>query len=408
MEDCSGSINYLPLVPEWTPPRLLIRDAQLKTLMKWIDKGTDSTGKPLFPPNFWIEGDKGTGKTYTVKHCYLPVIREKRNALTYHFEMRDAGMRDNLEAFSRENLKKTTKDQWEICRQIEKESEDKDMVVLAFDDMHKVTQLKRDWSGVLHDIYEYFSDIRERHLTSDKKGLPLQLQMLVISHYKYPHRKRYLAEDTLSRFQFNRVTFGPYTEEELRKILFQRLNAAFETLPSDAKDIITYIARETVNRLDGDCRVAVDILRGSVSETSFSIKEAVRYCNKKCDEYWGQNYLNEFPPHRALVFYVIAKLTMQRKEKNDCDEENPPVYLSDVHRNYKRICERLEVEPRVKQSTHNDVKKFEEYDYVKKERLKKDDKRNYKWQYGLFITLKVRADPIARAGDVEYWGDRLS
>jgi len=389
-------INVLPLYDEWKPPYLLARDKELEILKFSIES--------VLPKHFWIEGGRGLGKTLTVKGFYKPYLEVTNKADVFYFDFRERGINANMERFSASLLGKKTKRISELMDFILGESK-REKIVIIFDDVQNLVNIRRDFSPILQDIYELMS------------GKPFQVILISQLITRTPmDLRKYLSESVISRYQFKTLKFGKYTRSEIKKLLLQRLEYIFGKIEKEYEKICHVIATAVEQKMDGDFRNALNILRCAILDSGGLHLNVVEGILEQGEiDFWREFLIKDLSPHRGFLLFCIALLSNSTKLPGQTLEEfeefkregNPPIAFKDLESQYRIVCRKLGITPRSHVMIWRDIEVLWQNGIIEKFVLTKNHPYNYTRTRGVFIRLKDDKKPIISAGQAIDWRSLL-
>ena len=390
-----SEINVMPLYEGWTPPSLLARNRELEILKSSID----------LPKHFWIEGGRGLGKTLTVHRFYEPYLEITNKADVFYFDFKERGINANIERFSTSLSGKKTKKIRDVLDYI-LEVNKRDKIVLIFDDVQNLMNIRRDFSPVLQDIYDVLSYSK-----------PFQVILISQLPTRIPSDLyKYLSESVVSRYQFQILKFGKYNRSEIKKLLLQRLEYIFGKIEEEYEKICHLIATKVEQKMDGDFRSALNILRTVILETGkLSLDTVESVLQDEEIDFWVEFLTKDLSPHRGFLLFCIALLSDSIRLPGQTFEEfeefrkenNPPIAFSELEKEYRRACKRLGITPRSHVMVWRDIEVLWQNRIIEKFVLTKNHPYNYTRKRGVFIRLKDDKKPIISAGKSIDWLELL-
>jgi len=377
------SLNVLPLFEEWNPPVLKARKREYEQLKEAIEFQK--------PSNFWINGDRGLGKTLTVKDFFVPLVNNYIDgSKAFYLGVTKTKVSDIVKEFSRRTVGKKIGDMIDILEEIVKKYDNTAKFCFIFDDLQHITHIKRDFSNVLFQIYEFFKNL----------GVEKNCQLILISQLPYSERYKYLDGDVTSRFQFKPLTFSQYSKSELAELYKQRIK--FLNIMSN--DDVCYLIADEVSQLGGDFRFGLNILRESIEKYGNLYEKSVIESIHDCKVRWVEEIiLEKLNPHSALLLYLLSLMSEGKHYKwgvKDIREmtnngESPLILFDDLRREYEKQMKKLKIKPMSRMSVWRAVEELDENDLVKKKSLNGEHPFNYIKKRGLFVKMNVEESIIS-------------
>ncbi|MFA7162214.1 MAG: AAA family ATPase, partial [Candidatus Methanomethylophilaceae archaeon] len=206
-----------------------------------------------------------------------------------------------------------------------KQIDDTDKVfVVVLDEIDRMVSKKGD------DIFYYLAKINENLKRSKVSLVGISNDMKFLELLEPKARSRLGGESLI---------FPPYTADELEDILKSRAEIAFDSGTLEG-GVISYCA-SVAARVDGDARVALDLLRtaadtaernGDSTVTIAHVKSA-----KNSIEFDAVSEgIRTLSPQSKIVLMSITK---------NVEADNPRMTTGDVYNKYKEICDVLDVKP---------------------------------------------------------------
>lgn len=313
------------LRPDYIPKRLLFRDEQIVTIAQVLS--------PLLrgsrPSNLLLYGKTGTGKTAVARFVLSKLegkalLREIRVRFVYSNTKMARTVYRVLWETGRSlgiQLPFTGLSIGELFSRILKFiSTNSLLVVLVLDE---VDFLVRNFGDDL--LYE---------LTRCNEGLE-KGSMTLIGISNDLKFKEMLDPRVLSSLSEEELVFPPYTVEELRAILFDRVKLAYED--GVVEEATVNLCAALAGSEHGDARRAVDLLRvsGEIAEREGAKKveeKHVRLATQKIEHDRMIEALSSLPTHEKLVLTGVLRV----RQANSTGE---------VYSEYTNACRRLGMEP---------------------------------------------------------------
>ncbi|MFQ5909380.1 MAG: ORC1-type DNA replication protein [Thermoplasmata archaeon] len=239
------------LRPSYIPDKLPHRERQIKTLASILAMAL----KGERPSNVLIFGKTGTGKTATVKFLQKEMEKTKKwsrvDYLYMNCEITDTlySVLQNLGNRFIEDFDEripftgwSTERVYNMLR--ERLDEEKRVVVVVLDEIDKLVYKSGD------DVLYHLTRINE-DLTQAKVSIVGISNDLKFTEFLDPRVKSRLSDE--------KMVFPPYNAEELKDILSQRANLAFED--GNIDESVTSLCAALAAQEHGDARRALDLLR---------------------------------------------------------------------------------------------------------------------------------------------------
>lgn len=238
---------------EYIPPAISNRDIEIKTVVEGV--------KPLFfdrrPTNLFITGKPGIGKTLTVRYVFNDLKQTSNEIVpcyincwknsTYHSVFVELSKFFGVPYPS----KGVSTD--EIIRGITKKIENKKGIVVAFDEIDKARTM-----DFLYPLIE---------------GFGRKIGVVLISNY--PDFLRRVDSRLLSRLNIENLDFKPYSFEQFRDVLNERIKFAFYPNVFE-NDAFESIAEKAYSKKDVRLGISLLLKSGRVAE-----KDSSKKINKK-------------------------------------------------------------------------------------------------------------------------------
>lgn len=288
------------------------------------------------PSNIMVYGKTGTGKTAVLnfigKELEKADSRRERCGYVYvNCEVVDTpyGILYNIgNQITVESDNKIPFTGWsfeKVYSNLVKQIDDTDKVfVVVLDEIDRMVSKKGD------DIFYYLAKINENLKRSKVSLVGISNDMKFLELLEPKARSRLGGESLI---------FPPYTADELEDILKSRAEIAFDSGTLEG-GVISYCA-SVAARVDGDARVALDLLRtaadtaernGDSTVTIAHVKSA-----KNSIEFDAVSEgIRTLSPQSKIVLMSITK---------NVEADNPRMTTGDVYNKYKEICDVLDVKP---------------------------------------------------------------
>lgn len=182
--------------------------------------------------------------------------------------------------------------------------------------------IRKDGPDLLYDL---------TRLTDDK--IDMKERVSIITIVRDIAFRTMLDESTLSTLRQNTIFLEPYTEDQLRDIIADRVKEAFyeDVVSKEAADLIADIASK-----NGDARYAIELLEraGMHADHRQSLKilpEHVRHANASIHPVIRQEIVKDLTTQQKLILLAISiKLKTTQKAYTT---------MGEVEETYKRLCE---------------------------------------------------------------------
>lgn len=182
--------------------------------------------------------------------------------------------------------------------------------------------IRKDGPDLLYDL---------TRLTDDE--IDMKERVSIITIVRDIAFRTMLDESTLSTLRQNTIFLEPYTEDQLRDIIADRVKEAFyeDIVSKEATDLIADIASK-----NGDARYAIELLEraGMHADHRQSLKvlpEHVRHANASIHPVIRQEIVKDLTTQQKLILLAISiKLKTTQKAYTT---------MGEVEESYKRLCE---------------------------------------------------------------------
>ncbi|MDP7975002.1 MAG: Cdc6/Cdc18 family protein [Thermoprotei archaeon] len=320
------------LFPDFIPPYLPHRDAQMRQLIDYFRVVLESPGK--VSQKVLCEGRVGVGKTAVAKLFSSLLEREANLRFGVKLKSVVVDCRKERTLFS--------------VLQAVSSSLDPYAQIKGFStrDIHKMILEGLEATGtslllVLDEVdYLLLSSGSDAiyELTRDEKGASRVSFMFISRSSAFMNS---LDESTRSTLLHNRLSFPAYSSLELRDILTQRLPQAF--VSGSVSDEVVGQAAELAASAGGDARLALELLwraakRAEEDGRDRVTPEDVRVVYGDIEGVPNEEELASLQPHMALSLLAIARALAA----SDRDR----LTTGDAERSYAAVCEEYGVTPR--------------------------------------------------------------
>jgi Cdc6-like AAA superfamily ATPase len=364
-------LDLFPLSDNWIPPKLLVRDAQLRALIE--------NAELSYPMNFWIHGARGLGKTLTV----TVFGRMKENVFYHPFQSKS--IKDEIKKFCLRlgYVKRTYESEAEaVVRAMEKYGAPKEATIV-FDDVDTLEEnIRANLSIFLHGLWD----------TLTQEGWKFSIHLISTHDLEWAHKK--LDGPTLSRLGLRPLHFPPYTREEIKRLLLQRLEYIDGLeFTEPALEVIV----DTVAEFGGDFREALRYVRAVVEKHGKLTFDTVAEGIIPMASSFFVDRIRDLSYPCALLLPSIAHLTFLRHSQVDGNIRAPedirgevfPVSWDDVKNAYTQLCEKYGVPRQHNAMLYYWLEQLYLKEWIDKFTLAKRSEYNYKGRRCLFVRLKV-------------------
>ncbi len=206
-----------------------------------------------------------------------------------------------------------------------KQIDDTDKVfVVVLDEIDRMVSKKGD------DIFYYLAKINENLKRSKVSLVGISNDMKFLE---------FLEPKARSRLGGESLIFPPYTADELEDILKSRAEIAFDNDTLDG-GVISYCA-SVAARVDGDARVALDLLRTAADTAERNGDSRVTIAHVKS----AKNSIEFDAVSEGIrTLSSQSKIVLMSITKN-VEVDNPRMTTGDVYNKYKEICDVLDIKP---------------------------------------------------------------
>ena len=312
---------------KYIPKKLLHREEEQKMLIQYFKPVIESPGE--YSQRVSIIGAIGTGKTAmalkfgemvkvysTQKNLNLEYVhvncRRARSAFLTLLEIvRKFNPHIPVRGFSPEEI---------LNMLTEILNRKKIYLIVTLDEIDFV--IRKDGPNLLYDL---------TRLTDDE--LDMKERVSIITIVRDIAFRTMLDESTLSTLRQNTISLIPYTEDQLRDILADRVKEAFfeDSVSQEAMDLIADIASK-----NGDARYAIELLERSGMHADHRqalriLPGHVRYANASIHPVIRQEIIKDLTAQQKLILLAIAvKLRTTQKAY---------ATMGEIEETYKMLCE---------------------------------------------------------------------
>ncbi len=325
--------NERSLMPEYIPDNFPHREHQIQAIATCLKPALK--GKRAY--NVFIYGPPGTGKTAITKFLFNEMVEASSEVIPIYVNCWEYNTRhailckilSELKGFVPRRGIATDEIFERFLKVLEKREKS---IVIALDEIDQVVNKKE--YAVLYDILRA------------NEWVNANLSLITISNDAFV--MRYVDARIKSSLCEEEIIFKPYTEQELRDIIKERVKIAF--YPGVVSDeVIDEIARITAEQ-GGDVRIALECLwkAGRLAERQASRKIELKHIEevaKKLGDYQIKELLRALTHHEKILLKVIAKMQIEGKE----------ILTGTLYEEYKKNCE----EPVAERTFRNYISRLE-------------------------------------------------
>jgi len=312
---------------KYIPKKLLHREEEQKMLIQYFKPVIESPGE--YSQRVSIIGAIGTGKTAmalkfgemvkvysTQKNLNLEYVhvncRRARSAFLTLLEIvRKFNPHIPVRGFSPEEI---------LNMLTEILNRKKIYLIVTLDEIDFV--IRKDGPNLLYDL---------TRLTDDE--IDMKERVSIITIVRDIAFRTMLDESTLSTLRQNTISLTPYTEDQLRDILTDRVKEAFfeDSVSQEAVELIADIASK-----NGDARYAIELLERSGMHADHRqslriLPEHVRHANASIHPVIRQEIIKDLTAQQKLILLAIAgKLRTTQKAY---------ATMGEIEESYKILCE---------------------------------------------------------------------
>ncbi|WP_297489609.1 ORC1-type DNA replication protein [Thermococcus sp.] len=288
------------------------------------------------PSNVFVYGKTGTGKTVTIKFVTeeLKRISDKYNVpvevIYINCEIVDTQYRvlaNIVNHFKNESGVEVPLVGWptdEVYAKLKDVIDAKErFVIIVLDEIDKL--IKKSGDDILYSLTRINTELKRAKVSII--GISNDLKF-----------KEYLDARVLSSLSEEEVVFPPYDATQLKDILLQRAENAFNEGVLD--DAVVPLCAALAAREHGDARRALDLLRvaGEIAEREGAGKVTERHvwlAQEKIEQDTMEEVIKTLPLHSKVLLYSIVLL----------DENGElPANTGDVYSVYTTLCEYIDLD----------------------------------------------------------------
>ncbi|MFH2105649.1 MAG: AAA family ATPase [Candidatus Micrarchaeota archaeon] len=322
------------LSPHFVPQNLPFRDDQIQLIMRTVSPALKSQK----PRNLFIYGTTGTGKTCCTKWVMDEFNKIGKNCKMVYLNCRVYNSRYRiLQRFLKEYDEEFAKSGFGLTVLYEKLLEligGNNQMILVLDEIDMV----KDLDDLVYTLTRANDEVRNTGGVSIV-GISNKLSF---KDALDPRSKSSLSEIEM--------IFPPYTSEQLKEILKQRIDGGFgENVVSDSA---INLAAAITSQTSGDARYALKLLvkageiveqQGKEELTDTEVENA----RKMVELDLAAETIATLPDNHQMVLYAIADLTTKGgKYERLQGLEKGFLFSGEVYEEYELICKKLKKRPR--------------------------------------------------------------
>ncbi len=274
------------------------------------------------PNNILLKGYPGSGKTVTVNFVLKEISDVKDNITSVIVNCNAKSPLEVMKTLIMQfNKTQPIGNFTTLSKQFFK-SLDKD-ILIVLDEIDRSVKIEK----------LLFNLSRPTEVVSDFKH---NISIVIISNNL--HWEDNLKDYIRSSLQLKQITFNPYSENEIKKILKVRIRRGFIDENAIDKSFIDSIAQICVKRRRGDCRVAIEAVfyaaqNAEANKRSNIIEEDIKKALKLAIDQSDKMLVQKLRDNQLLILYVLCS---HQKEN-----------LEEIHENYMNILksDKLKIEP---------------------------------------------------------------
>lgn len=311
------------LLPDYVPEELPHRDKQIAQLATILAPALGGSR----PPNVFIYGLTGTGKTAVTKYVLRKLShRAGGKILTAYVNCRRSNTNYRLLAelaskvgypvpFTGLSVAEV------LHRFISGLERLETIMIIVLDEIDWL--VKNSGDAVLYHLTRLNSELKKSRVSII--GITNDLKFM---EYLDPRIKSGLGEEEL--------VFPPYTNKELEDILRKRAEMAFKE--GVLEEGVIPLCAAIAARQNGDCRLALDLLlkAADIAEREGAVKvseEHVRKAQQELEKNLVVATIKSMPLHVKLVLFAVY--TLQKKQRNK------KIITGEIYETYREICRNL-------------------------------------------------------------------
>ncbi len=299
------------------------------------------------PNNILLKGFPGSGKTVTVNF----IIKELKN-LNEDIDVRYV----NCESRSSPDIlkilnNKNAKGNFNFFLKQFLDSINKDILIIL-DEI--------DRSNKIENLLFHLS-----RPTESKEDFKYNISLILITNNT--RWEDNLNESTRSSLQIKSIIFNPYNENEIKRIIKDRIKNGFKNENAISEEFIDFISKQIAREKKGDCRIAIETIfySAQLAESKNRIiisKEDIEKSLKISINELNRTLVNKLKDNQLLTLFVVSHFEFKT--------------IEDIHKHYiNRIKEdKLNIEPINKTMIFNIINYLVDLCLIKKEIVGKIEK----------------------------------
>ncbi len=327
--------NISVLSPHYIPKELPFRESHIKEIMFVVSPAL----RGQKPRNLIIYGKTGTGKTCTVKKVQqeFNAFASSKPSRIHYINCRIYNSRyrimQKLLKFYVKELEKSGFGLPFLYEKLIETLEGGEQIVVVLDEI--------DMTKDLDDLVYTLTRANDEAIRGGVSIIGIS-NKLSFKESLDPRSKSSLYE--------TEMIFQPYTAEQLRKILEQRVREGFVEGAVDQSAI--NLAAAITSQESGDARYALKLIMkaGEIADQEGKSKvtdEEVESARMRVELDITKETINTLPAMHQIVLYAIARLTDKGSKYARLDGEfNGVLFSGEVYEEYVSLCRALKKKPR--------------------------------------------------------------
>jgi cell division control protein 6 len=322
--------NLSVLSPHYVPKELPFRESHIDEIMTVVSPAL----KGQKPRNLFIYGKTGTGKTCSMKRVMEDFVEtgKERGASMHYVNCRIYNSRYRImQKIMKNYVPELEKSGFGLPFLYEKLIEvcsGGEQMIVILDEI----DMTKDLDELVYTLTRANDEIKNGGMSM--VGISNKLSF-----------KDSLDPRSKSSLYETEMIFQPYTAEQLKKILEQRVKVGFE------KDVVESsainLAAAITSQESGDARYALKLLNkaGEMAEQNDRITvtdEDVEAARKKVEIDLTVETVNTLPEMHQIVLYAICDLSASGSRYARLEGvENGMLFSGEVYEEYERVCKKL-------------------------------------------------------------------